>query len=454
MANRCPTLNGRLPLPTKSCVFGVIVPWCTRKIPTLPTKGSITTLNTCASACAFAPGTAKNSCASAPSPLRKGGALPSVAFGASLTNTSSSSSIPAPFLAEVKHTGIRWPSRNAFSKGACSSSGATSPFSRYCSISFSSTSTTWSTSAECAALTEEKSESPSGLKKQSTTAVAPFAGRLIGRHSLPTASRIFSSIASTSAFSASIRFTTIMRQRFRFAAHLSMRSVASCTPVSALITTIAVSTAASAPIACPMKSGDPGVSTRWMCAPFQAKFTIDELSECLYSRSSGSESQTVLPRSTLPAAGIAPAFASSASASVVLPAPVWPTSATVRIASVEYFAMSRSPRSDGGEAALTPLVPRELWNGGMVPRRPFNPSPARSQAGVPPGLDLAADAHHAHDEAPDPVGQPHRDAPPHRQPEPVRPLDHQRPVLERRVQRQAQLGGEGAVGDDHVRLAR
>src|SRR6266853_330804 len=150
MVKRCPTLKGRLPSPTKSCEFGVIVPWCTRNMLTLPMKGSMTILNTCASTCAFAPGTAKNSCASAPSPFRNGGALPSVAFGARFTKTSSNASMPAPFLAEVKHTGIRCPSRSAFSKGACSCSGATSPCSRYFSISGSSTSTTWSTSAECA----------------------------------------------------------------------------------------------------------------------------------------------------------------------------------------------------------------------------------------------------------------------------------------------------------------
>src|SRR5262252_563236 len=89
-----------------------------------------------------------------------------------------------------------------------------------------------------------------------------------------------------------------------------------------------------------------------MCAPFQAKFTIDELSECRYSRSSGSKSHTVLPRSTLPAAEIAPALASRASASVVLPAPVWPTSATVRMDSVEYFAMTSSQ----AESAAAPAA--------------------------------------------------------------------------------------------------
>ena len=252
---------------------------------------------------------------------------------------SSSAATPAPFFAEAKHTGIRCPSRSAFSKGACSCSGLTSPCSRYFSISASSTSTTWSTSAACASLTEEKSASPSGLKKQSTTSFPPFAGRLIGRHCFPTDCWILASIVSRSAFSASMRLITIMRHRLRFAAHLSMRSVASWIPVSAFTTITAVSTAASAPIACPMKSGDPGVSIRWMWTFFHAKLTSAELSECLYSFSSGSKSQTVLPFSTLPAEAIAPALTSRASASVVLPAPVWPTSATVRMDSVEYLGM-------------------------------------------------------------------------------------------------------------------
>ncbi len=194
---------------------------------------------------------------------------------------SRNASTPAPFFADTKHTGMRCPSRSARSNGACSCSGAISPCSRYFAISASSTSTTWSTSAECASATDEKSDSPSGLKKQSTTSVARLAGRLIGRHSRPTDCWMRPSSSGRSTFSASMRFTTIMRHRPRLAAHFSMRSVASWMPVSAFTTTAAVSTAASAPTAWPMKSGDPGVSTRWMCVFFHAKLTSDELSECL-----------------------------------------------------------------------------------------------------------------------------------------------------------------------------
>ena len=50
--------------------------------------------------------------------------------------------------------------------------------------------------------------------------------------------------------------------------------------------------------------------------------------------SSGSLSRMLLPSSTRPARVVAPALASSASASVVLPEPLWPSSATLRILSV------------------------------------------------------------------------------------------------------------------------
>jgi hypothetical protein len=61
----------------------------------------------------------------------------------------------------------------------------------------------------------------------------------------------------------------------------------------------------------------------------------------------------VVPRSTLPAAWIAPAFASSASASVVLPAAPSPTSATVRMFSVANCAMCSSFGQLQGSVART-----------------------------------------------------------------------------------------------------
>ncbi len=49
--NRCAILIGLRASPTSSCAPGRTVPWCTRKMPSLPTNGSIVTLNTCATTC-------------------------------------------------------------------------------------------------------------------------------------------------------------------------------------------------------------------------------------------------------------------------------------------------------------------------------------------------------------------------------------------------------------------
>ncbi len=58
---------------------------------------------------------------------------------------------------------------------------------------------------------------------------------------------------------------------------------------------------------------------------------------------SGSVSNTLVPSSTFPARATAPARASKASANVVVPAPLWPTRATLRILSVGILLTDESP---------------------------------------------------------------------------------------------------------------
>ena len=94
----------------------------------------------------------------------------------------------------------------------------------------------------------------------------------------------------------------------------------------------------------------------------------DARNECWYVFSIESKSLTVLPRSTLPATAIAPAFASSASASVVLPDAPSPTNPTVRMFSVANCAMAVSRSLD--EANVPPKR-------GAVSRR-RQPAPACS----------------------------------------------------------------------------
>ena len=259
-------LSGLRASPTNTCPPRRNVPWWTRKIAMRPRKGSMSTLTTCA--IASAPGSGDTAIGAAASPATNAGGLPSPGDGISFSNTSSSSGMPAPVAADVKHTGTRCPSRRAVSNASCNWSAETSPWSRYASIRSSSTSTTWSTICSCADSTEPMSvSSPSSRKNTSTTRAPPSAGRLSGRHSEPKTVRICSSTAAVSAPSASIRLTTIMRQSRRSAAASMARCVIISTPVAALTTTAAVSTAGSTASMRPTKSGWPGVSSRFTCTP-------------------------------------------------------------------------------------------------------------------------------------------------------------------------------------------
>ena len=71
-------------------------------MPSLPTKGSLTILNTSAITCAFGSGVASIGSASSPLPLTNGGGLASPGCGNSFSATSSSSFTPAPLRAETK----------------------------------------------------------------------------------------------------------------------------------------------------------------------------------------------------------------------------------------------------------------------------------------------------------------------------------------------------------------
>ncbi len=126
----------------------------------------------------------------------------------------------------------------------------------------------------------------------------------------------------------------IMRSSLRSAAWAIMRCAVESTPAVALMTMAAVSTASSAGSDCPTNSSAPGVSRSWMRMPSCRQLTMAVLSECWTRFSSGSWSLTVEPRSTLPAALMAPARSSKASVRVVLPVAEAPTSATLRIAAI------------------------------------------------------------------------------------------------------------------------
>ena len=133
---------------------------------------------------------------------------------------------------------------------------------------------------------------------------------------------------------ASILLTMISRSRSRWAAHFIMCTAIGSIPVVALITTAAVSTASSAGSDWPRKSGAPGVSMMCAWMPPWRRCTIELFRDRWALRSSGSQSLTVLPRSTVPGAPIAPDFQSRASTRLVLPAVAGPTRARVLRAAI------------------------------------------------------------------------------------------------------------------------
>ena len=90
--------------------------------------------------------------------------------------------------------------------------------------------------------------------------------------------------------------------------------------------------------------GRPGASSTLIFTPFHSTGAIASETEMPRRCSSGSWSETVLPSSTVPIRVIAPAVKSIASSSVVLPAPPWPTSRTLRMSFASYVFNAAPPR--------------------------------------------------------------------------------------------------------------
>src|SRR3954468_23465128 len=115
------------------------------------------------------------------------------------------------------------------------------------------------------------------------------------------------------------------------AAHSSHScTVAASTPLTAETTNSAPSAARNPARSSPTKSGEPGVSrrvSRWSACSTVA--TPRDTERC-WRTSTSSLSRAVVPSSMRPARGSAPVATNRPSASVVLPEPAWPTSATLR----------------------------------------------------------------------------------------------------------------------------
>ena len=158
----------------------------------------------------------------------------------------------------------------------------------------------------------------------------------------PNACLSCSSVLKKSARSRSSMFTNSIRAMSSSAARCHSRVVETSTPITALTTNTADSHTRSAPSASATKLGSPGVSSRLTLRSRQcSELNAAEIDICR-ACSSAPESDTVLPSGTDPSRSTTPASNSSASCSDVLPAPRWPTRATLRIRSA-VWRMTRSP---------------------------------------------------------------------------------------------------------------
>src|SRR3954447_18457032 len=128
-------------------------------------------------------------------------------------------------------------------------------------------------------------------------------------------------------------------------------SVPTSMPSTALTTRMARSATLSAASSSPTKSAYPGASRRLTLyvspsPAFHSNGAMPSDSDMPRFTSSGSVPVTVVPSSTRPTRVVTPARCSSASTSVVLPAPLWPTRTTLRIRSVGMRSNGLPPMLD------------------------------------------------------------------------------------------------------------
>src|SRR3954470_6968362 len=126
-------------------------------------------------------------------------------------------------------------------------------------------------------------------------------------------------------------FTKTTRGRSSDSARFQTRLVCTSTPITALATSSVPSTTRKAATVSPAKPASPGVSIRLILRPCHSRWQSDEASDIWRRCSSSSESEVVVPPSTVPRRLIAPAWKSIASTSDVFPVPRCPVTATLRI---------------------------------------------------------------------------------------------------------------------------
>ena len=154
---------------------------------------------------------------------------PRPGLGASLTRTSSSSATPAPVRAETKQTGTRWPSRNAFSNGACSCAGAILALlevERHQVL----VDLDHLVDERAVRVGDRREIGVAGRIEEAVDDTLAAVGRQVDRQAFLAERCLDRARAAPgrSTFSASMRLMTTRRHRRRFAAHSIMRDVIIC----------------------------------------------------------------------------------------------------------------------------------------------------------------------------------------------------------------------------------
>src|SRR5579884_226781 len=142
--------------------------------------------------------------------------------------------------------------------------------------------------------------------------------------------RAASSTRKKSARSRSSMFTNTTRESACSSARFQTRDVFTSTPITPLRTTRTPSTTRSAAYVSAWNPASPGVSITLIFRPCHSRWQSEPESDIWRRCSCSSQSETVVPCSTLPSRLVFPAWKSSASTSEVLPTPRWPATATLR----------------------------------------------------------------------------------------------------------------------------
>src|SRR5690606_18023106 len=369
--------------------------------------------NTCSSASPAGSATTSDVAASAPEPSGSTTtAGRSAGDGPSSHTRSSTRSTPTPVTADASSTGTASLVRTSCASVRSRSAAPGSSPARYASSWSSSCVTISSTTSSCSACSSSRTSagtssswpfpSPSYSRARSVrTSATPCrdcsspSGSSSGTNGASSVPRSASSTVRKLARARSSWETTTRRGIPASSQRRQASSVPACTPSTALTTTTARSATASAESTHPAKSGEPGVSSSvtWYVVPSgarQSRCATPRPTEMPRATSSGSWSHTVVPSATEPARGIAPARWRNASASVVLPAPLCPTRATLRVVAGpvddDVMAMAASWHAAGRRV---PPRSRLVTSRGSCPGRRSRPG-HRLQVGVRVGAQGVA----------------------------------------------------------------